>query len=166
MEQPDRFESGQLHSGPYPSTPVSKHVRGWWGRNWLWAVPVGCLAFAILACGGGIAVLFVAVFGSLKSSEPYQEALRRAKADPRVQAALGVPIQERFFVSGNISVTVANGTETGKEEVYIPISGPQGTGTIQVVGSKVQGKWTYSKMTMIVSGKDEPIDLLSPVSVK
>ena len=56
--------------------------RGWWGRNWKWAVPAGCLAPLIL-CGGGLAGFVALLFGMLKSSEPYKEALAQGAGERR-----------------------------------------------------------------------------------
>ena len=44
--------------------------RSWWNRNWKWVVPAGCLT-PILVCGGFITLVFVFVFGAIKSSDVY-----------------------------------------------------------------------------------------------
>src|SRR5204863_6238 len=59
--------------------------RGWWSRNWKWVVPVGCLAPLVVCCGG-IGMLVTFVFGAIKSSEPYREAVARGQASPSLQA--------------------------------------------------------------------------------
>ena len=38
--------------------------KSWFGRNWKWVVPVGCLT-PILVCGGFFTLIFGAVFGML-----------------------------------------------------------------------------------------------------
>jgi len=138
--------------------------RSWWGRNWKWVVPVGCLT-PLLACGGGITLLVVFVFNTLKASEPYQTALARAQADPRVQAALGEPVQAGFLVGGNISThtTIVNGVQNVEEEeqLTIPISGPKGSGTLEAAGKKSGGKWTVTTLKVKIAGQAEPIDLLA-----
>src|SRR5687768_7450173 len=115
---------------PQPPPP-----RSWWSRNWKWALPVGCL-LPIVLCGGG-AVLFVtiilgAVTGSIKSSDAYAEGMARARANPEVVASLGEPIESGFLISGSISV---NGP-SGNVDVSIPISGPKGSGTLYIVGTR------------------------------
>jgi len=49
------------------------------------------------------------VFSAIKSTEPYKDAFVRAKTNPEVIEALGSPIKEGFFVSGNTNVNGAAG---------------------------------------------------------
>ena len=57
--------------------------RSWWGRNWYWVVPVGCLV-PLLVCGGGLVLIFTSALGIIKSSDVYKDALSRAKESPAV----------------------------------------------------------------------------------
>jgi len=102
-----------------------------------------------------VAVIVLVVFGAMKSSDAYKLAVARAKADPRVTAALGTPISEGMFLSGNTNV---NGG-SGDADLAIPISGPKGKATIYAVATKSAGKWTYSKLTVQVVGGGDEIDL-------
>jgi hypothetical protein len=131
----------------------------WWGRNWKWVVPVGCLA-PLLVCGGSIALIFVFVFGVIRSSEPYTEALARAKENPEVKAALGEPIEVGYWVSGSIDV---NGT-SGTAKIAIPISGPKKSATIYVDGTKTAAKWEYLTFEVAPDGGGNRIDLRSQPS--
>jgi hypothetical protein len=80
---------------------------------------VGCLG--LLAIFTGLAALIVTVvFGMLKSSDAYQGALARARADPAVVMALGSPIEEGWFVMGNINISGSS----GEADLAIPVSGP------------------------------------------
>jgi hypothetical protein len=133
--------------------------RSWWGRNWKWVVPLGCLT-PLVVCGGVVTLIIGLVFGLIKSSEPYREGLARAKGNAEVQAALGEPIQEGFFVSGSINTQSVNGVESGEANFSIPISGPKGSATIQVIASKSAGTWTYSMMRVDLAGQPRTIDLL------
>jgi hypothetical protein len=77
--------------------------RGWWSRNWKWFVPVGCLS--MLALVAVVIVLIVTlVFGALKSSDVYKQAMTKATANPTVISELGQPIESGWMVSGSISV--------------------------------------------------------------
>src|SRR5882762_1525269 len=103
---------------------------GWWSRNWKWFVPTGCFTFIVLV------VIFVVcmvlfVFSVLKSSDVYKTALDRAKNDQRVVAALGTPIRDGMVPSGNTKVSGSS----GEADLAIPISGPKGKATINVIGT-------------------------------
>ncbi len=137
---------------PIPSQPSSN----WWKRNWKWFVPIGCLTIIVLAVifAGTIALI---VFGAIKSTDVYKEALARAKANPDVIAALGSPIKEGLFVSGNTNVNGAS----GESNISIPISGPKGKGTIYVVAKKSLGRWEYSELVVEIEKTKERIDLLA-----
>ena len=91
----------------------------------------------------------------MKSSDVYKTALDRAKANPEVVAALGTPIKDGLFVSGN---THADGA-SGEANLSIPISGPKGKGTVYVVAEKKAGRWNYSTMEVEVPGRSDRIDL-------
>jgi len=130
--------------------------RTWWGRNARWLVPL----IIIL----GMAVLFVGVFalaasfvmGLMKSSGAYKEGLARAKECPAVRAALGTPIKDGFFVTGNVNT----GGTSGKADLAIPISGPKGKATLYILASKSAGQWSFSTLSVEVKGSSENINLL------
>jgi hypothetical protein len=64
------------------------------------------------------------VFSAIKSTDPYKDAFARAKMHPAVIEALGSPIKEGFFVSGNTNVNGA----AGEANLAIPISRPEREG--------------------------------------
>ena len=134
-----------------PATPKPN----WWKRNWKWFVPLGCftlvLAFVIF-----VSSILMIVFGAMKSTEVYKEALTRAKADPAVIEALGSPIKDSLFMSGNTNVNGAS----GESNLAIPISGPKGKGTIYVSARKSLGEWNYSGLVVEVAQTHQRIDLL------
>ena len=134
---------------------------GWWSRNWKWFVPTGCclgtllcLILAVAVFGFSIFAIFSGVSAALKSSEPYKVAVARAKADDKVTTALGTPITEGF-ANGSINTSGSS----GEVDLTIPISGPKGKGTIYVVGTRSGGTWTYSKMSVTITGTGETVDL-------
>ena len=143
---------------PYPPQPPQPPQRGWWSRNWKWALPVGCL-LPILLCGGGFLVFFFVIYGAvtgaIKNSDAYQEGMARARANPEVVAALGEPIESGWLISGSINVEGSG----GNVDVSIPISGPKGSGTLYVVGTRSAGRWQYSRMEVEVPGRPSRIDL-------
>ena len=129
--------------------------RGWWSRNWKWFVPVGCLS--ILAAIAVVIVLIVTlVFGALKSSDVYKQAMSKATANPTVISELGQPIESGWMVSGSISVSGSS----GEADISIPISGPKKSGTIFAVGRKSAGEWKFSRLEVEVPDRPR-INLLS-----
>ena len=118
-------------------------------------MPVGCLSFLVLfvAFVGSIALI---VFGAMKSTDVYKDALGRAKGNSAVIDALGSPITEGFLVSGNTNVNGAS----GEANLSIPISGPNGKGTIYVAANKSLGRWNYSGLVVEIGKTHQRIDLL------
>ncbi len=136
-----------------PSVPPENALPprpGWWKRNW----KIGCLGILV-----AVPLLFFSiiaiVFGALKSSDAYKTALATAQADPRVVSALGSPMEAGWLISGSTHVA---GT-AGDASLTVPISGPNGKGTLYFVASKFAGKWTFSKMMVRVEKTGEEIDL-------
>ena len=101
-----------------------------------------------------LSILFL-VTASFKSSEPYATALQAASENPSVQEQVGIPLEGKFFPSGSIELKNAN----GKANLEIPVSGPKGTATIYVVGTKAAGKWSYSTLLVEIDATNEQIDL-------
>jgi hypothetical protein len=128
---------------------------GWWNRNWKWFVPTGCCLAPLVIGACFTAFLVLVVFSALKQSDAYKIAVARAKADSRVMAALGTPIEEGWYLSGKTNV---NGS-SGDADISIPISGPKGKGTIHAVATKSAGEWTYSKLQVKIDRTGETIDL-------
>jgi Cytochrome oxidase complex assembly protein 1 len=138
---------------PTPS-PTAPPRRNWWQRNWKWFVPTGCLTLIALAVAF-VAMIFVVVFGAMKSSDAYRIAASRARNDERVVRAIGKPMSEGLFVSGHTNV---NGG-SGQADLEIPISGPKGKARIYAVATKSAGEWVYSKLVVRVESTGETIDL-------
>jgi hypothetical protein len=141
-------------TSPSPGVPQPPPA-GWWSRNWKWFVPTGCCLTPLVLGGAFAAFIVLVVFGAMKQSDAYKMAVARAKADPRIVAALGTPISEGWFLSGKTNV---NGG-SGDADLTIPISGPKGKGTIYAVATKSAGEWTYAKLVVKVDATGETIDL-------
>lgn len=129
--------------------------QNWWGRNWKWFVPVGCLG-SIALFVGFIVLIMGLVFGMMKSSEAYKGAMAEAKAHPAVQQALGTPIEAGLFVTGNINISGSS----GQADLAIPVSGPDGKATIYAVAVKSSGQWTFSDLVVEMKDTKQRIDLL------
>ena len=100
--------------------------------------------------------IFAFVFGMMKSSEPYQEAMTRATTNPHVVQALGEPIESGYFVQGNIST---QGT-TGEASFVIPLKGPKGSAKIYVDATQSAGLWEYKTLVVELQGNHQRVDLL------
>lgn len=129
--------------------------KNWWGRNWKWFVPVGCLG-SLAFFAGFIVLIMCLVFGLIKSADPYKDALAKAKAHPSVQKIIGTPIEEGIFITGKINVSGSS----GQADISIPISGPDGKATIYVVATKSAGQWTFSTLSVEIKDTRQRIDLL------
>ena len=105
---------------------------------------------------GFVALIVTVVFGMLKSSDVYKDALARAKADPAVEMALGSPIDAGLLVMGNIKISGAS----GKADLAIPISGPDDEATLYVVAEKSAGRWTFLTLVVDIASTGQRIDLL------
>lgn len=105
-----------------------------------------------------VAGIFALVFTAIKSSDVYKHAVQVAIHDSRAVNALGAPISEGWFVSGNINVSGSS----GNADLAIPVTGSRAKGTIYVVAKKSAGLWTYQTLELRVDGQEDRIDLLPP----
>ena len=131
--------------------------RSWWCRNWRWFVPAGCLS-AILLFAGFVAILLTIVGGAMKSSDAYRNALAETRRSRAVAEALGTPVREGWFTSGNVSVT----GPSGSADLAIPVAGPKGKGKLYVVARKSAGRGAHATLVVEVARTGERIDLLAP----
>ena len=141
---------------PKTHPPSAKEKsRTWWQRNWKWFVPVACVGFLVLFAAF-ITLIITIVFGMVKSSDVYKDALATAQSHPAVVKALGSPIEAGIFVMGSINVS----GPSGQADLAIPISGPNGKGTIYARASKAANRWTFSQLVVEIKATKERIDLI------
>jgi hypothetical protein len=138
------------NSLPLPPMPRPN----WFGGNWKWVVPLGCL-LPVLFVGGCGLVLFLFATGIMKQSDAYKIALARAQANPAVIEAIGSPISQTGIVSGNSNVT----GPTGQASLSIPLSGPKGKATLYVEAMKSADIWVFQTMVVKIEKTGERIDL-------
>jgi hypothetical protein len=122
----------------------------------------GPLAWIAIGCGGCftaliafVIVIYLIVVAAMRQSTPVEDALAQAKADPRVVAALGEPIETGWFFMGNLKTD----NRDGSADIRVNISGPKAKAKLHVVGTKKDGTWTYEEMTVRPAG-GMVIDLL------
>jgi len=101
--------------------------------------------------------LFVFVFSVIKRSDVYREAYSRSASDPRVIEALGTPIENGWWVMGNVNID-ANG---GNADINFPISGPKGQAKVHATATRDANAWNYSAITVKPDVGAE-IDVLHP----
>ncbi len=127
----------------------------WWKRNWKWVVPVGgCLT---------VIILFIVFVGSLiwgaasliGDSQPAEYAMELINKDEDMIRLLGTPIEKDGMVQGNVNWS--NGDKSAN--LTIPVSGPEGKGTL-IVNARGKGEeWIYDRIEVLI-GDEEAIDLL------
>ncbi len=100
-------------------------------------------------------MLGVGVMSAMKSSEPYQLGLDRAKKNEEAKDALGEPIDASFVVQGSINLK----NNDGEADITFPISGPKGAGQVHVQGTKTNGVWNYGEISATVENGSKTIDL-------
>lgn len=140
--------------GSLPEPTPQPRPRGWLSRNLWWLLPTSVLVVVLpIGCCAGI---FFWLVGSLKSSEPYQMALKRVCADRQVIEALGEPVEETGWMpTGNFSYHINNGVASGEASFSFTVSGPKDTAVVQVEMLCRDGKWEFRSLqvTSTSSGK-------------
>jgi hypothetical protein len=129
---------------------------------WLTCGVFAAVFLLIFLCAAFIFGMMAFLFGSMKSSTPYQDAMTAVQSNADAILVLGEPIKPGFLLSGNINL---NGNE-GEASLQIPVSGPGGKGTVYVEAQKYDNAWHYSRMELLVDGRAAPIPLLTEKSEK
>jgi len=128
---------------------------GWGPGTWIACGCGGCILLVLLAVGVVVALGGLAFFG-IRKSDVFEEAIRRARANPDVVEALGEPIEAGLLLSGSFQVTPTS----GETDFSIPVSGPKGKGRLYVVATKSAGQWDFSTLELQVDDSELRIDLL------
>jgi hypothetical protein len=128
--------------------------KSWWGRNWFWVVPLGCLA-PIVAVVGCVVVAFFAVTHLIKSSDVYTHSLAAVSSSEAVRTALGEPIQAGFQFAGNINVS----NQGGHGDVTYNISGPKDSATVHAVADKHDGEWSFTTNHVHINSTNQELDV-------
>lgn len=137
-------------------TPVRK---SWIERHLAWFIAGVCVtSLALLA--GSIAVVMDLVVGGMRNSAPYAMAMATVRADPMVRDALGAPIQERWFMAGNLNVRSSN----GDADFEIPITAPKGKAMVHVLAKRLSGVWYITALVVDIPAEKERINLLEEPS--
>jgi hypothetical protein len=135
--------------------------KSWWGRNWVWVVPLGCLTPIVLVVGCMIAAYF-AVSGIIKNTDVYFYSVAAVSKNEAVKTALGEPISPGLQFQGDVKLNNDDGTA----DITYNISGPKGAGTVHVVATKSDGVWTYQTNKVHINATNEDIDVPVDSSAK
>lgn len=137
-----------------PPQPVPPPPKGSSTRGCLKWAAIGCGILTLLGALAAVAIVLV-VFAAIRSTDLYEDAMAKVMKDPRVSAALGEPIKERWWLTGQVNVD----DDMGEADIRIPIKGPKGAATVYVVAKLLGGRWEYSRLIVRPAGGAD-IDLL------
>jgi Cytochrome oxidase complex assembly protein 1 len=139
---------------PYPLQPEPLK-KSWLEHNPYWKIPLGCLTLVVLLVLFA-GVLLTVITTSFRNSDVYRQAMAAAAQNSQVREKIGQPLKSSWFLSGQLNVSGS----TGNADLLIPISGPNGTGSIRAVANKSGGLWRFTCLQVSVVGQTGIIDLL------
>jgi hypothetical protein len=129
-------------------------TRGWFSRNWMWVIPVGCL-LPVIVCGGVITGFVFLALQGVKKIDVYQQSVGLALSNGQVMDALGAPVEpgmpSRFQYRLNGGAGSAN--------FAIPLNGSRASGTLFVEADRVNGSWNYKLLEVELPGRADRIEL-------
>ena len=111
--------------------------RSWWTRHWKWAAPSGCLVIVLLLFGGCVA-LFSGVYGMVKDTGAYTQAIERVRSNPDAVAVLGTPVTTGWMLEGRVDDRGATGRSV--------------TGSIRVRSSALS-RWRLAAFASVSLGR-------------
>ena len=130
--------------------------KSWFGRNWLWLLPVGGCLTVILLLVFGIGAAVFGVSKMISGSEPYEYAVEKASSNDIVIGLLGENIETDGMMNGNISLD----NNDGHVDIKIPLKGSKGKGSVTIIGEKKNGVWDYEQIYVTIKSSGEQINLL------
>lgn len=144
--------------------PANKPPKGWFGRNWLWFVPLVIVLPIVVCCGGGAALVYFGL-GEFEKLPPYKDSIDLVKQDPQIAAELGSPVEVPSLygiLSSGGEVNYASSNMTFEFDARIPISGPNGSAEFYIeADSSDNVKWTYTTREVVLPD-GTVIDLTNP----
>jgi hypothetical protein len=136
-------------NGRWESIEHFKRVQRAWAK---WAVILYIVAAAALVA------LYVAVFAILGHSEAYKLGVARLEASTEVADLLGSPIRPGT-PTGKLST---NADGSGEAALSFSVSGPKGSGTVDLSATRKNGVWSLESLRLKMDGQQNVIDLLHP----
>jgi hypothetical protein len=124
----------------------------------LWAIWGAVIWLGAIALFGGI---FGGTFYLLRYSEAYELGTSTLQASTEAADALGAPISTGFPM-GSISTDGA----TGRAILSFSATGTKAAGRVFLEAFKKDGRWSITKLTLKVDGRDGVIDLIEQSKVE
>ena len=137
-------------AAPQPNadrTGFSKHL--------LWILPTGCLVVLLCCCGGGGGLLWFG-YNMVTTHPVYTQGVERASSDPTVREWLGTPIEAGFFTEAEIN-------ETDQARLTLPLTGPEGSATLEMDAYLVDGRWEFENLEVTSHETGETVQLADPL---
>ena len=107
-----------------------------------------------------MAVMFYFVFGAMKKSDFFVEAVKRTENSSEIKAAFGTPTDKGRIIQG--SLNYVNGS--GSANFNIPFKGPRGEAALLAVGEKAVGGPRNYKQLEVVLLNGSRINLLQELA--
>ena len=144
--QPASYPPGDVFTGQAKSSLWRRHPK---------TLIAACVVLGVLAMSGFVMLVLSLTVGLMKNSGAYQQAVAAVRADQTVINTLGTPIEEGYFVTGEIHLT----NRGGYANLSIPISGPDGEATIYVEANKSGDAWSFRALEVVVHDTGQWIHL-------
>ncbi len=134
--------------------------KSWFKRNWIWALPAGgCLTVIIITIV--LTVVGISTFsddieaGIKNQQQIVNKALLDAEQNQEVITILGEPLESTG--SKDFRSSLDNGV---RNSTYaIPITGPKGSGSIQIITHGSGEETVYDLYMVTIDGSSAAIDL-------
>ena len=131
-------------------------IHEWLKRNWKWFLPAAFVTASVGFAAFALAILAL-IFGAMKASDPYKQALVLVQQDQTVERELGWPIEAGWWVGGNINVNGASGYAS----LYFPVAGSAAEGRVYLEAAKAGGRWTFRYLAVEADANPQRITLIS-----
>ncbi|XAM00966.1 cytochrome c oxidase assembly factor Coa1 family protein [Phycisphaeraceae bacterium D3-23] len=164
----------QYQTPPQQHQPqLQKPPKGWFARNWWWflALVIGGPIFC--CCGGGGLMTYMAsqkINQMIEDNPAYKQAMTLLESNPEVAQELGTPITVPGAMElmsqggGSKSVSVTSSGNSRTFDANIPVTGPNGSGTLVIVAEDAtnNGTWTFKELYLeLPSGERIELDTSS-----
>lgn len=124
---------------PRGGLSVTEQPPGLSKKGKVWVASGIAATFALYFC-----CLLFAVESIVRSSEVYQMTLRGAADSPCVAAELGSPLTPGWMVTGGTEESI----ESGSANLNIPVRGPKGKGSLEMLAEKRDGVWEITSLVL------------------